>query len=135
MTPDGLVTLPSDAPYSATADRLDAVLHENGIVPMLRWDHARAAADVGLALRPLLLVVFGNPQVGTCLMRASPTVGIDLPLKLLLWEDDAGKAWVGYNAPAWIRARHGLGRNPEESRTMASLLHGIAARVAGRPAA
>lgn len=74
---------------------------------MARIDHAAAAEKAGLALRPTEVLVFGNPKVGTPLMQAVPTLAIDLPLKALVWQDDAGKTWLAWNDPAWIKDRHG----------------------------
>lgn len=105
---DGLIAIASAGSYAATVERLDAVLAARKIVPMLRWDHAAAAATVGLMLPPSLLIVFGDPRVGTVLMQEQATIGIDLPLKMLIWEDADGTVQVGCNDPAWVRARHGL---------------------------
>jgi uncharacterized protein (DUF302 family) len=99
--------------------------------PMLRWDHAAAAFEVGLTLRPLLLILFGDPLVGTALMQANPTMGIDLPLKLLIWETEKDGVRVGYNDPDWIRARHGLAPPPRPSAAMAVLLRDLALSAAG----
>ena len=74
-----------------------------------RIDHAAGAASVGLPLRPTEVVLFGNPKGGTALMQDRQTAGIDLPLKILIWEDEAGKTQLGYNDPRWIAQRHGLG--------------------------
>lgn len=131
MIVDGLISVASTDGYAATVARLDGALGARAITPMLRWDHAAAAADVGLALRPLLLIVFGDPRIGTALMQDKPTTGIDLPLKLLIWEADAGQVMVGYNDPAWIRARHALGPVPAASGGMAAMLHALALAVAG----
>ena len=71
-------------------------------------DHSGEAANVGMQMRPTKLLIFGNPQAGTPLMIASPTVAIDLPLKALIWEDNSGKVWVSYNTPDYLQARHNL---------------------------
>ena len=73
-----------------------------------RIDHAAAAAEVGLTLRPTELIIFGNARGGTPLMQPNQTVGIDLPLKALVWQDAAGKTWISYNEPRWIVQRHGI---------------------------
>ncbi len=90
-----------------------------------RIDHAAGAADVGSALRPTTLLVFGNPAAGTPLMQAAQTAGIDLPLKALVWQDAAGVVHVSYNDPAWIAMRHGLGEEPLK------VSAGLAAALAG----
>lgn len=131
MTVDGFISLASVDGYGPTVERLDKALADRNITPMLRWDHAAAAADVGLALRPLLLVLFGNPKLGTALMQEQPTAGIDLPLKLLVWQASSGQVLVGYNDPAWLRDRHGLIAVPAESAAMASTLRELAAAAAG----
>ena len=77
---------------------------------LARIDHAAAAANVGMALRPTEVLIFGNPLAGTPLMQAAQTIGIDLPLKALVWQDDAGKTWLAYNDPTWLARRHGADR-------------------------
>src|SRR5690348_15434049 len=89
-------------------DRLAAAVAEKGMTVLARIDHAGAAAKVGMELRPTEVLIFGNPKAGTPLMQAAQTMGIDLPLKALVWQDAAGKAWLGYNDPAWIARRHGV---------------------------
>jgi uncharacterized protein (DUF302 family) len=131
LTVNGLISLPSVDGYGPTVERLERAFADRKIVPMLRWDHAAAAAGVGLELRPLLLVVFGDPKLGTALMQKAPTAGIDLPLKLLVWKDASEQVLVGYNDPAWLRARHGLMPVPGPSGGMALTLREIAAAAAG----
>ena len=75
---------------------------------LARIDHTAAAAQVGLDLRPTEVLIFGNPKGGTPIMQDAQTSGIDLPLKVLVWEDAEGKTWIGYNDPVWIGARHGV---------------------------
>lgn len=98
------------SPYSVgeTLDRLEAVLREKGVTVFARIDHSAGAKDAGLTLRPTQLLIFGNPKAGTPLMQAAPTIGLDLPLKVLAWEDDAGKVQVIWNSPAYLIERHGL---------------------------
>lgn len=105
---EGLVAIKS--PYSAkeTMDRFEQTVKQKGLNIFLRVDHAAGAAKVGKKLRPTELLVFGNPQGGTPFMQCAQTVGIDLPLKALAWEDEAGQVWLGYNAPAFIAQRHGV---------------------------
>ena len=131
MPAEGLISIASAGTYTATVDRLDAALRERGVAPMLRVDHAAAAASVGLQLRPVLLVIFGDPRVGTPLMQEELTAGIDLPLKLLIWEGRQGEVYVGYNDPAWIRARHGLGLAPESAGGIAATIRNLALSAAG----
>lgn len=131
MTARGMVAIESIDGFAETARRLDALLEDHGIVPVLRVDHAAAAAEVGLTLRPISLILFANPRVGTCLMQENPTAGIDLPVKLLLWEDEHGAARVGYNDPAWIERRHALTKAKVMSVKMASILQQLALGAAG----
>src|SRR5438045_3096075 len=88
-------------------DRLQAEVRARGMTVFARIDHAAGAAEVGLTLRPTELIIFGNARGGTPLMESVQTVGIDLPLKALVWEDASGKTWLSYNEPGWIAQRHG----------------------------
>ena len=105
---DGLVTVPSGFPVKQTIDRLEAALKGGGATIFARVDHAAGATTVNLPLRPTELIIFGNPKGGTPLMQQQQTMGIDLPLKAVAWEDQAGKVWVSYNDPVWLAARHGI---------------------------
>jgi uncharacterized protein (DUF302 family) len=109
MAADGLVTVESAYGSQETMDRLEAQVKTKGLTVFARIDHAAAAAEVGLQLRPTAVLIFGNAKGGTPLMQAAQTVGIDLPLKALIWQDAAGKTWLSYNDPGWIAKRHGLG--------------------------
>jgi uncharacterized protein (DUF302 family) len=108
MSVDGLVTWPSPLTASQTLDQLKAAIDAAGLTVFAHVDHAAAAQIVGLSLPALDLVIFGNPRAGTPLMAAVPTLGIDLPLKALVWQDAAGKAWLSFNSPAWFAVRHQL---------------------------
>ncbi len=105
---DGLVTVPSAHGPKETLDRLEAALKQKGLTIFLRVDHAAGAAKIGKSLRPTELLMFGNPQGGTPFMECGQTVGIDLPLKALAWQDAAGKNFLGYNDPNFLAARHGV---------------------------
>ena len=106
---DGVVSVPSSQSVKSTVDKLETVIKDAGFTIVARVDHAGAAAKADLALRPTELLIFGNPKGGTPLMQAQQTIGLDLPLKMLAWQDEAGKVWISYNAPAWLGTRHGLG--------------------------
>jgi uncharacterized protein (DUF302 family) len=106
---DGLTTVESAFGPKETMDRLEAEVKAKGLTVFARVDHAAGAAAVGLELRPTELLVFGNARGGTPLMQANQVVGIDLPLKALVYQDEAGKVWLAYNNPSWIAQRHGLG--------------------------
>ena len=117
MSDDGLITLASNHPVKATMDRLEAALRDKGITLFARIDHAAGAASLDMPLRPTELNIFGNPKSGTPLMQARQSIGIDLPLKMLGWQDAAGKVWLAYNDPAWLARRHGLGSEAEAAVT------------------
>jgi uncharacterized protein (DUF302 family) len=125
MTPDGLTTVASAHDPAETLDRLIAAIEAKGMAVMGRVDHAKAAAEVGLALRPTEVVLFGNPRGGTGLMQAVQTIGIDLPLKALVWQDESGKTQLSYNEPAWLAKRHGLGSGADK--TLAAMSSALAA--------
>jgi uncharacterized protein (DUF302 family) len=91
-----------------TIDRLEAAAKARGLTVFARIDHGGEAAKAGLKMRPTQLLIFGNPKSGTPMMIAAPSIAIDLPLKALAWEDEAGKVWLGSNSPAHLQQRHGL---------------------------
>lgn len=103
---DGLITL--ESPYSAkeTMDRLESTVEQGGLTVFARIDHAAGAAKIGKTLPPTEVLIFGNPKGGTPFMECAQTVGIDLPLKALVWEDESGQVWLGYNDPAYLAQRH-----------------------------
>ena len=103
---DGLITVKS--PYTAqqTMDRLENIIKQKGLNVFARINHAAGAAKIGKTLRPTEVLIFGNPEGGTSFMVCSQTVGIDLPLKALVWEDSSAQVWLGYNDPAYLAQRH-----------------------------
>jgi uncharacterized protein (DUF302 family) len=110
--------------------RLEAAVRAKGMTVFARVDHAAGAAAVGLALRPTDLIVFGNAKGGTPLMEAVQTIGIDLPLKALVWQDASADTWLSYNDPRWIAARHALGKEAEAAlAAMAAVLDAVATSV------
>ncbi|MGA7489649.1 MAG: DUF302 domain-containing protein [Xanthobacteraceae bacterium] len=113
MAADGLITVASNFGPEETADRLESEITARGMTVFARIDHAAGAAQVGMALRPTQVLIFGNAKGGTPLMQSDQTVGIDLPLKVLVWEDADGKTWLSYNDPKWIAQRHGLGADAD----------------------
>jgi len=108
LAADGLIVVKSNHSVAATADRLEAVLNKNGMKIMNRINHAAGAESANMTLRPTELVIFGNPKVGTPLMQCAQSVAVDLPQKALIWEDEAGQVWLGYNDPQYLKARHGI---------------------------
>ena len=105
---EGVVSRQSRYPVLETIDRVEAVLQERKITIFARIDHGGEAARAGLQMRPAQLLIFGNPRAGTPLMNAAPTVAIDLPMKVLAWQDEAGKIWLSYNSPDYLKRRHDL---------------------------
>jgi uncharacterized protein (DUF302 family) len=106
MADNGLITIASHYNVKDTVDRLDAAIRSKGMTIFARVDHAAGAAAVGMPLRPTELLIFGNARGGTPLMELEQTIGIDLPLKALAWEDASGKTWLSYNDTTWLAARH-----------------------------
>ena len=132
MTDNGLTTIASRHGVKATIDRLEAAVKGKGLTVFARIDHAAGAAAVGMPLRPTELLIFGNARGGTPLMQAQQTVGIDLPLKALAFEDAAGKTWLTYNEPAWLAARHGLsGPDATAAQALAGALAALTKVAAG----
>jgi uncharacterized protein (DUF302 family) len=109
MATDGLTTIQSSFGPQDTVRRLGAAVKAKGMTIFARIDHAAGAEEVGLALRPTELLIFGNAKGGTPLMQSDQTMGIDLPLRALVWQDAAGNTWLSYNDPSWLAQRHGLG--------------------------
>jgi uncharacterized protein (DUF302 family) len=105
---EGLTSIQSTFGPKETMDRLVAEISAKGMRVFARIDHGAGAVEVGLTLRPTELIIFGNARGGTPLMQSVQTVGIDLPLKALVWQDAAGKTWISYNEPGWIARRHSV---------------------------
>jgi len=108
LAADGLIKVKSNHSVAATADKLEAVLSENGMKIMNRINHAAGAESANMELGPTELVIFVNPKVGTPLMQCSQTVAVDLPQKALIWEDENGQVWLGYNDPQYLKTRHAI---------------------------
>ena len=111
MVPDngkGLIDIPSNHSVDETVTKLEGILQAKGITLFALVDHGGEAAKVGMKIRPTKLLIFGNPRAGTPVMLAAPRSAIDLPLKILVWEDDQGKVWITYNSPSYLQERHNL---------------------------
>ena len=130
--PPGLVTLPSAHDVSETARRLEDLAVQRAMEVFVRIDHAAGARRFGMPLRPTLLLVFGNPQVGTPLMQSQQTSGIDLPLRALIWEDEAGRTWLSYNQPDYVAQRHQIHNCEATVQAMRARLEALA-RAATAP--
>jgi uncharacterized protein (DUF302 family) len=130
----GLTSIRSSFGPKETMDRLQAEIRAQGMTVFARIDHAAGAAEVGLTLPPTELIIFGNARGGTPLMQSVQTVGIDLPLKALVWQDTAGTTWLSYNQPGWIAQRHSVGATAEPIvNRMAATLSAMSKAAAGTP--
>lgn len=109
MAADGLITLRSSFGPEETMSRFEAEVRARAMTIFSHIDHTAGAAAVGLPLRPTDLLIFGAAKVGTPLMQSAQTIGIDLPLKALVWQDEAGNTFLSYNDPAFVADRHGIG--------------------------
>jgi uncharacterized protein (DUF302 family) len=105
---NGLITAKSPYTVDETLDRFEAAVTNKGMTIFTRIDHAAGAAKVGKELPPTVVLIFGNPNIGTLLMQSKQTAAIDLPLKLLAWEDDGGQVWIAYNDPGYLVKRHAI---------------------------
>ncbi|MGS2718596.1 DUF302 domain-containing protein [Eionea flava] len=103
---NGLITVQSQHSVADTANKLNALLIKKGMTVFARIDHSAGAEKVGQLLRPTELIIFGNPKVGTPLMLCAQSIAIDLPQKMLIWEDSEGTTWLGYNDPQYLQQRH-----------------------------
>jgi uncharacterized protein (DUF302 family) len=128
---DGLVASKSGYSAKETMDRFEEGAKKRGLNIFVRIDHAAGAAKIGKTLRATEVLVFGNPQGGTPLMECAQSAGIDLPLKALVWEDEKGQVWLGYNDPAYLAQRHGAAQCPAVgglSKALAGLAEAALAR-------
>ncbi len=132
MATDGLTTIESHFGPKETLDRLEADVKAKGLTVFARIDHAAGAAAVEMTLLPTAVLIFGNARGGTPLMQASQLIGVDLPLKVLVWQDTSGKTWLSYFDPGVLAKRHGL---PAETATpvgnLSAALRGLTAKAAG----
>jgi len=111
MTPNrdrGIINTPSNHSVDETVERLKGILQAKGVTLFALVDHSGEAEKVGMKMRPTKLLIFGNPKAGTPVMLAAPSSAIDLPLKILIWEDAQGKVWASSNSPVYLQERHGL---------------------------
>jgi uncharacterized protein (DUF302 family) len=105
---NGIVDVPSNHSVDETVARLKNILQSKGITLFALIDHSGEAEKVGMKMPPTKLLIFGNPKSGTPLMLAAPSIAIDLPLKILVWEDSQEKVWLSYNSTEYLAERHGL---------------------------
>jgi uncharacterized protein (DUF302 family) len=124
---NGVVDVPSHHSVDETVDRVTNVLESKGITLFALVDHSGEAAKVGMRMPPTKLLIFGSPKAGTPLMLAAPSIAIDLPLKILVWEDGQAKVWVSYNSGEFLKERHGL---PDDLLPTLAMVGGLAAKAA-----
>lgn len=126
MTGNGIVRKPSNHSVDETLRKLQDSLKAKGVAIFALVDHSGEAEKVGLHMRPTRLLIFGNPKGGTPLMLAAPSIAIDLPIKILVAEDEEGKVWVSYNSPEYLATRHGLPQNLLQN---LAFMEGLAASI------
>jgi uncharacterized protein (DUF302 family) len=124
---NGIIDVESHHSVDETVERLRAILAAKSVTLFALVDHSGEAAKAGLTMRPTKLLIFGSPKAGTPVMLAVPSIAIDLPLKILVWEDANGKAWVSYNAPEYLRERHNV---PAELMPNLAVVEALAAKAA-----
>jgi uncharacterized protein (DUF302 family) len=130
MTPGsdrGIIDIPSSHPVDETVEKLKGILQTRGVTLFALVDHSGEAEKVGVKMRPTKLLIFGNPKAGTPVMLAAPSSAIDLPLKILIWEDAQGKVWVTYNSAVYLQERHSL---PPELRRNIEVVETLATKAA-----
>ncbi len=127
---EGLTSIQSKFGPKETMDRLQAEIRAQGMTVFARIDHAAGAAEVGLTLPPTEVIIFGNARGGTPLMQSVQTVGIDLPLKVLVWQDAANKTWLSYNEPGWIVQRHNVANAEQVVSKMTAALSAMSRKAA-----
>jgi uncharacterized protein (DUF302 family) len=126
----GLVNVASRYDVNETADRFISAVEQEGLKIFARIDHAAGAAEVGKALRPTQLVIFGSPKVGTALISSDQRVGIDLPLKMLVWRDKEGQVWLSYNNPDHLFGRFGIENRKPVKEKMTQVLKKLVTQAA-----
>ena len=131
---NGIISIQStNGSVEEVANRFEAVLNKKGLKIFARINHSDGAKNVDLNLAPTELLIFGNPKVGTPLMQCSQTTGIDLPQKMLIWQDDKGLVWLTYNDPKYIAERHGISENCAKVITKIGKVLNVLANAASKP--
>ena len=128
---DGVIAVKSPYDAKETMNRFEDIARQRGLTVFVRIDHTAGAAKVGMTLRPTEVLIFGNPQGGSPLMECAQTAGIDLPLKALVWEDEARQVWLGYNDAAYLAKRHGITQCPAVE-NIGKALSGLTAAAVAR---
>lgn len=112
MNPEGIITRESKYPAKETMDRLQKFLQDHSVTVYARIDQQAEAKKAGIDILPIQFILFGNPKAGGPLMQTNPLIALDLPLKIIVWEDNTGKVWLSYNDGGFIEQRYGLEHNP-----------------------
>jgi uncharacterized protein (DUF302 family) len=126
-TDNGIINKLSNHSVGETVEKLRGILQAKGVTLFALVDHSGEAEKAGMKMRPTKLLIFGSPKAGTPIMLVAPSSAIDLPLKILIWEDEEGKAWVSYNSAAYLQQRHGV---PQELLQNIAVVETIAAKIA-----
>jgi uncharacterized protein (DUF302 family) len=124
---NGIINKATNHSVDETVEKLKGILQAKGVTLFALVDHSGEAEKVGMKMRPTKLLIFGNPKSGTPIMLAAPSAAIDLPLKILVWEDSQGKVWASYNSPAYLQQRHGI---PQDLLPNIAVVEALASRVA-----
>jgi uncharacterized protein (DUF302 family) len=124
---NGVINRSTNQTVEETVEKIKTLLHAKGIKLFAVIDHSGEAESIGIKMPPTKLLIFGNPKGGTPLMIASPTLAIDLPLKLLIWEDAQGSRWISYNSPQYLKQRHGV---PDDLLKNIAVIEALAAEAA-----
>ncbi len=104
----GIINTPSNHSVDETVERLKQILQAKGVTLFALVDHSGEAEKVGMKMLPTKLLIFGSPKAGTAVMLAAPSIALDLPLKILVWEDERGRIWTSYNSAEYLQERHGV---------------------------
>jgi uncharacterized protein (DUF302 family)/uncharacterized membrane protein YidH (DUF202 family) len=127
MPDNGITNKASNHSVDETVEKLKGILQAKGVTLFALVDHSGEAEKVGMKMRPTKLLIFGNPKGGTPIMLAAPSAAIDLPLKILVWEDAQGKVWASYNSPVYLQQRHGI---PQDLLANTAVVEALAAKAA-----
>jgi uncharacterized protein (DUF302 family) len=127
MSGNGIIDIASNHTVDEVVEKLKGILSAKGVTLFALVDHSGEAAKAGMTMRPTKLLIFGSPKAGTPLMLAAPSLAIDLPLKILVWEDAGGKTWVSYNTSDYLRERHNV---PQELMQNIAVIEVLAAKAA-----
>jgi uncharacterized protein (DUF302 family) len=122
----GIVDIRSNHSVDQTVERIKGILNAKGVTLFAFVDHSGEAEKVGMKMPPTKLLIFGSPKAGTPVMLTAPSIAIDLPLKVLVWEDSSGNVWISYNSPAYLQKRHSV---PDEMMQNIALVETLAANA------